>query len=584
MRPGGLYFDNFDDIQYPKNRPRVKDEWLQRLASPSWAGEVYTPIIDKTPDHPDRKAPTPVLDLLLTQAPDSGGTLRPVIVASRFDPDVRQANVPQGNSSDPRQFYNLVAGNLVPVGQSRIFDYPENGVVFAEGSIRVRGISGVDGVSPRPLTIVSGGTIYIEGNILQKRGSGAGYVSSASGWHVSLLAQDNVVLNPTAFTRITQTSGNVLAPAGDPDDLAVDGFYRIQPGSELDFAFTAASTTVDDYLLLLKHAGGDRTDATSETRVTLNLPSLAAPWPAGTDVYNWGAFPPPVTPPTYGPSPGPDYLFHEVSPGATLGWGETSWRYPDREQKAFFLNGMSARLAPGVDNTFRIQNNVSVAANDKDYLLGKVAIVPQNGPLPIRIEATMYAYTGSWFVIPPPFFNDHLDNMKQGDPYDTRAYMSNVTNPANTSQVREDPQTYPINMDVYPFYREPLNVEIEIVGSITENMPADPNERAIWTGHTWMQSGTYDPTAFPLTTPPPFRPNIRYRYDGDLRRLVRVRDVRSGQEIVAWAAPTSGRKPASIPTLQAAIGQVLTNNSYAVTLPLAPRLPASEVFYEGNPL
>jgi hypothetical protein len=596
-RAKGLYIDNYDDIQYPKNRPRVKDEWLQRMPTPSWAGDSYTPTIDKTPDHPDRKTPTPIVDILLTSANDASNTLRPVLVVTRFDPDVRQANEPQGTSSDPRLFYNYdsTSNTLSPMGQTRIYDYPENGVVFAEGSIRVRGLSGVGGLNPEPLTIVSGGTIYIEGNLLQMRG-GSSPDTVASGWQVSLLAQDNVVLNPTAFTRVTLPHGNVTPPAGDPDDPTVDGFYRMQPGSELDFKFQTASlldylgAAFPRWLLHVKHAGGDRTDATSETRVTLNLPSLNVAWPnPASDPYDFAGNPPPPATPVYATANQNFYLFHEISPGATVNWGESSWRYPDREQKTFFLP-LTGRLLEGLDNTFRIQNDLSTAANDKDYLLGKVAVLPETGPLPIRIEAVMYAFTGSWFVIPPPFFNDHLDASKQPDPYDSRAYY------AQNSGVREDPATYPINTDHYPFYREPLNVDIEVIGAITENMPADPTERARWMSHLWLEDPNYDPSGWKLSDPtkppqaysalPTFRPNLRYRYDGDLRRLVRVRNLRTGQERVAWAAPSTARQ-GGIPTAQSVIASWLADPnapSYSVTLPVAPKLPASAAFYEGNPL
>jgi hypothetical protein len=61
---------------------------------------------------------------------------------------------------------------------------PFNGVIFAEGNIRVRGTSG-----SRPITIVSMNNIYIEGNLRQ--GSTAG--------RIALLAKRNVVLNPTQF-------------------------------------------------------------------------------------------------------------------------------------------------------------------------------------------------------------------------------------------------------------------------------------------------------------------------------------------------------------------------------------------------
>jgi hypothetical protein len=127
-------------------------------------------------------------------------------------------------------------------------------------------------------------------------------------------------------------------------------------------------------------------------------------------------------------------------------------------------------------------------------------------------------------------------------------------------------------------------VEIDVIGSITENMPAEPSERAMWTGRLWLADPAYDPTLFPPAAAPVFRPNLRYRYDADLRRMVRVRNTRTGQEVVAWAAPAAPRQPTNMPTLQSIVSTWLAADAYAVTLPLAPKLPAGKLFYEGNPL
>jgi hypothetical protein len=132
-----------------------------------------------------------------------------------------------------------------------------------------------------------------------------------------------------------------------------------------------------------------------------------------------------------------------------------------------------------------------------------------------------------------------------------------------------------------------LNVDIQIVGAITENMPVDPSERARWMNHLWLQDPVYDPSAFPPVARPAFSPNIRYRYDGDLRRMVRVRNLRTGEEKVAWASPLPARQASQVPDVQTVINGWLadpTAPSYSVTLPLIPKLPASATFYEGNPL
>jgi len=61
-----------------------------------------------------------------------------------------------------------------------------NGVIYSPGNIRILGIIDSD-TTPRNLTIVSGGTIYIEGNIIKEKDSSS----------LALLAKDWVALNPT---------------------------------------------------------------------------------------------------------------------------------------------------------------------------------------------------------------------------------------------------------------------------------------------------------------------------------------------------------------------------------------------------
>jgi hypothetical protein len=73
-----------------------------------------------------------------------------------------------------------------------------NGVIYAEGNARVRGAY----TGTRPLTIVSMGNIYIEGDL--RRGAGQG--------RIALLARKNVVLNPTQFiTRVQGAQDRVVA-------------------------------------------------------------------------------------------------------------------------------------------------------------------------------------------------------------------------------------------------------------------------------------------------------------------------------------------------------------------------------------
>jgi Tfp pilus assembly protein PilX len=93
---------------------------------------------------------------------------------------------------------------------------PFNGVIFAEGNIRVRGRAGT-----KNLTIVSMNNIYVEGNLVQ----------TPAGGRIALLARKNVVLNPTQFTTtlvgaqdrdVATQSIPVTVPVGNTGTGATD--------------------------------------------------------------------------------------------------------------------------------------------------------------------------------------------------------------------------------------------------------------------------------------------------------------------------------------------------------------------------
>jgi len=632
----GLYIDNWGDIQYPNDRPAVKDEWLQRGSSDvrrrGWIGDYYVPSVSEGPTlHP------------ITEVHFAQGDSGPVIRVTRFDMDQRQLNI-QPDVGKNRVFYDITAvgggvATLSPVGQSRDFDYPRNGVMYCEGSIRVHGV-----LAPgKQLTVVSGGTIYIEGNLVKPRLTvGPNTVADPTSC-VALLAHDYVTLNPTVFTRIKPgedviVEADTFGPNGEPTNY----HFKVQPGSDLDFTFSAAEllepyTTAGAFvpmargMLHLKHTA-EQSDVLSETGIALYHPTpssgIAPGWPfQGNFQYDWGTWKPGPNPPLPGiwsAVPSGQYLFEQWSAGQdrtnySLSNRQTVLGSPaaNYERKTFWLPTMAGGggagtptpVTPGDDGTFRMlvgYKNGQMQPNAQPYWVSRIAVLPgpqvPSGsaypdltqpaqPLAVKIEAVMYAYTGSWFVIPPPYFNDN--------PLDTR-------NNYNLSGQRADgtiPFTPPTGGDTHPFYREPLNIDVEIVGAVSENMPAEPQEKARWTSQTWAHFGpplwpvtaSYQPDVFPgfypdgsVTRPrPTFAPNIRYRFDPMLRRLVRVRNIRTGAEILAWAAP--GTPPGTLQTVQQVISGITAplptgSDSYAETLPILPRLPAGAVIYEGNTL
>jgi hypothetical protein len=643
IRARGLYLDNFEDIQFPNDRRQVKSVWMNPVsdADKGWMNNIYTPTISEGANHRWE-----IADVFLMRVSDGNGNLVPKIRIRRGDPDVRQMNVPEpGQATIPRerQFYDLAANGssyLLEDGRpTRDFDWPENGVFYAEGSIRIHGTAGIPFVAggpnttlaqnatrPRPLTVVSGGTIYIEGNLLQ----------AAPGWELGLFAHDFVALNPSAFTQLNPgpTAG---APQPDVEGDPSRGFhYALDPknGAYVDLTTTPARS-IPTGLLHLRHSGQGG-EATPVSAMVLYQPFLTGgPWPDwNQDRYDFGKNIPPI------PNPDPTrpysgnsalyYLFRQLSPMDPNNWNESNFLSqpggPDHEQKTFFLPTIGSRnsgaLQPGQPATFRLEAvpkdtvRQDLDLNDVPYWLSQAAITPQDQPLPIRVEAVMYAFTGSWFVIPPPFFNN--------DPEDSRDLYNNGVAGVRPRGLRGR-STFPENMPVmttggtptidtdadtaaelYPFYHEPLNLDIQVVGSITENMPAEPSETAEWTRHLWVMNldGNPDPAANsdndpapPGVFPPPdpddpttwvakkrsrFSPRLSYRYDYNLQRMVRVRIISTGQEVVAWTAPSGA--PGSMQTLASVIGDATAINSYVQLLPVLPKMPAGSVTYEGNPL
>ncbi len=117
-------------------------------------------------------------------------------------------------------------------------------------------------------------------------------------------------------------------------------------------------------------------------------------------------------------------------------------------------------------------------------LLGPVAVTPPRGedPLPVQIEALVYAQNGSWFVIPGPWFNEDPD---------------------------ENDYT-----QAHPGYHEPLNIRLNFVGAITENLPASMGDVADWTSKWAGMTGATGPY-------------LTYQYDP----LLRYSEVRGGSDL-----------------------------------------------------
>ena len=320
------------------------------------------------------------------------------------------------------------------IGPTITMPYPENGVVFAEGNIRISGTVTQD----RQLTIVSNENIYIEGNILRQN-----YNNDTAA--VALLARKNVVVNTTQFVSLPALSssfwesayGEGSAPyakhvSTNPDSnfLARVGFgYWYQPGT------IGTASDYPNLRLFMRHASSGATAS-----IDLLINNMAYQFPGG----NYWLL---MSDPLLQSAPAFESISLPLAIGAT---------------------GPALDATPGATNSLQIAlHQIDVADSGGfiqnqsrgDYLLQAMAIQP----LDINIQALLYAQEGSFFVIPGAWFNENPDDTPEN-------MAARSSRPAGT-----DP--------LFPYYGEPLDIKITIEGAISENVPASDGAVDLWMRH-----------------------------------------------------------------------------------------------------
>jgi hypothetical protein len=197
----------------------------------------------------------------------------------------------------------------------------------------------------------------------------------------------------------------------------------------------------------------------------------------------------------------------------------------------------------------------------QNYYLARAAITPAD----IRIEAAMFAEEGSFFVIPGPWFNFNTNDVRPSD--GSGNYFPRFGTVAGRDQYRRERFELNGNTPDVPFYGEPLDVRITIVGAVSENMPPPIAQQAEWikrwgwipryVGATERQipeqhiprsltnPGQFDPRY--MTDVRPYVPNLIINYDPQLA-LGTDRFGNSIRRSGIWTLPPMPRLPVS-PTL-----------------------------------
>ncbi|MDW8051476.1 MAG: hypothetical protein RMJ83_03240 [Armatimonadota bacterium] len=433
----GIYINNAQDIQQESRAIlggyTLRGDWLNPGKSRYWNGPFYEP---------------PGVFIELIEIPNPDGTIRVQgfrITRNQADPrDVwfdprtgRPTNLKTmsfffrnpNNPNDPTLNNELT-------WDDRTFDVPFNGVIYAEGNVRIKGRI----PSGRQITIVTNGTAYIEGNIVK------GNKRSA----LAILAKDYVCVNTTQFLQ--RTFDSPAEAKGDPTNPEAPYFFTVLPEQPMRLVFSFGidpqqyTGNFGGIWLLLRHATS-ATGGGSFVNLLIN--------PAWFENANYD----------------PYYPFGVVSDARVLPLGGSPLQvYPNYEQRAIRLvpppSGARYLLIPdpGVPNLLQLQlhplSNVrgfQLPAGNAPYLISAAAVQP----LDIRIEAALFAQEGCFFVIPGYWFNTN--------PQDTRA---------NYERTRK--RFEGIVSDEFPFYGEPLDIRITIVGSIAENFTAPLGDQTEW--------------------------------------------------------------------------------------------------------
>jgi hypothetical protein len=407
-----------------------------------------------------------------------------------------------------------------------------DGVLYFEGNVRVRGVIPTD----VQLTVVSNATVYVEGSITKgvdlTDGSGL-RMQQPSRSMLMLIAHDYVALNTTQF--FGPSGSQTLEVANDAQSAISYNPVRMRVGGEgmkfvseevldssnnpndpstwrpysIDYReFVAANVDTGDPLvkrLLLTHTMDDGPAPATYISLDVNYatdnPNSAYTIPPDDpdwvyrfqlDTNNAASQPyfdfnPLLTLTDYMPiyglgvEPWQRYSRFE-SIGFPLVENDFTW---DAGANRYFIEGPASVpqtlregsyvLFTGNSNEFSFSHNNVGTDPTNDYLIARAAAVPGD----VRIEASMFAENGSFFVIPGPPFNPNPNDRRDVFNQAVTGY-GGFGSATAVQQAQQDRLENFGTAPEIPFYGEPIDVRVSIVGSISENMPAPIDQQAQW--------------------------------------------------------------------------------------------------------
>ncbi len=524
-----IYIDNTSDLQPETMLPGVNGgyslpaDWTNPnagFAQSAWQGPYYRP-------------PGVLIELL-------GDRMRITRTDGKsFYASNGTANAQNGGSTMDIPFSDAERAALpTPAGQPPIAPFPHDGddpvtngtdprnsskfsidaksygvniVLFAEGNIRVKGVYGslTDTTNPNSilsrvhLTLVTGGSAYIEGNVVKGDGTVSGpngAVQLQRNSTCQIIAKDYVCVNTSMFMQPQNQTNVWNRVTPDVDAFATEiGLPRtwydttfsngVFPGS-----YTSNGMAVQQ-MLMLRHTAL----APGPTAVNMFV-NPAADTGVGNSLFQWpfNINNTPTSTTSYPLGTRPD----QTANGLVV--PDPASVTPYFEQKTFVFDQASSaptyNVYPGYDNLLRLNVDQTAQAAQtniaqgplQSYLLSAIMVAP----LDIRIEAGLYAQDKSFFIIPGYSFNpDANDTRVNFGTAGTRASYSPLDTFANANNDRA-------TKDKFPYHNEPLDVRITFQGAIAESYTASVGAQAAWLkqwGYTPAKYGSYN-AATPATT------------------------------------------------------------------------------------
>lgn len=430
----------------------------------------------------------------------------------------------------------------------RQFGQPFNGLIYFEGDVRVRGVIPTD----QQITVISKGSIYVEGSVVKGLITEQGTpITRPSRSTIMLAARDFVCVNTTMFfapspgETVHEKNENAVPDTPNPLELSLD-----YPSIQLEGQFLLDSATVGGnpnnpstwlpYALRYETGGvpiasnllvSTSADDNGPTFVSLDVApgsyALVGSWASylfprdlvfGGNPTRFNAaaeyFTGNGNVPVYGMG---NPTINAYPRFETVEFQIVNSTFTYNQQRMLPANNTLGAYALAVQDPtyFRVRMNGLGNVPMKNFLAARTAVAPFD----VRIEAAMFAEEGSFFVIPGNWFNNNSQDSRRNwlDRSANGIYPGMSDDQANERRFELFGHTPSV-----PFYGEPLDVKISILGAISENLPAPISAQAEWLRKWgWIprligSSGQRIPTSHTSGFDPnvvPALPNLTMSYD-----------------------------------------------------------------------